>query len=232
MEEKTLTLEEIQAIEDPADKTAKLLDFAKKTEEAKRKHESDTDAGVKKILDEKKYLELISSEAKTLLKNKNYFPELLAKDEGLAKKVLDEFFDGISIDDAMAQVDDKEAKAKVDTKAKEKEVEDTVKAILTKTKVEEKVSSFISKVKLSDEDKTAFDKEFKDLTEWKKLDTTNIDKYLRLAFKEALPEWDFSSIEADAKEMAIQKWWQTHTKWAVHNARKSNIEYLKSQWFF
>lgn len=165
MEEKTLTLEEIQAIEDPADKTAKLLDFAKKTEEAKRKHESDTDAGVKKILDEKKYLELISSEAKTLLKNKNYFPELLAKDEGLAKKVLDEFFDGISIDDAMAQVDDKEAKAKVDTKAKEKEVEDTVKAILTKTKVEEKVSSFISKVKLSDEDKTAFDKEFKDLTE-------------------------------------------------------------------
>ena len=39
-----LTLEQIQAIEDPADKTAKLLDFAKKTVEAKRKHESDTDA--------------------------------------------------------------------------------------------------------------------------------------------------------------------------------------------
>lgn len=188
MEEKKLTLEEIQAIEDAQEKTAKLLEYAKSAEEAKKKHESDTDAGVKKILDEKKYLELISSEAKVLMKNKNYFPELLAKDEGLAKKVLDEFFDGISIEDAMAQVDDKEAKAKVETKAKEKEVEDTVKAILTKTKVEEKVTKFMSKAKLSDEDKTAFDKEFKDLTEGKKLDTENIDKYLRLAFKEALPE--------------------------------------------
>jgi hypothetical protein len=48
---------------------------------------------LKTLLDEKKYLELIKDEAKVLMKDKNYFPKLLEKDEGLAKKVLEEYFD-------------------------------------------------------------------------------------------------------------------------------------------
>jgi hypothetical protein len=38
-----LTLDQIQEIESPEEKTAKLLEYAKAQEEAKRKLESDTD---------------------------------------------------------------------------------------------------------------------------------------------------------------------------------------------
>jgi len=229
--EDTLTLEQINDIEDAQEKTAKLLEYAKAQEEAKRKLEADTDRGIKKVLDEKKYLELITSEAKVLMKDKNYFTTLLDKDEWLAKAVLNEFFDWISIEDALAQVDDKlveEHKAKT----KERNIEETVKELFTKKEVELKLSRFIQEAWLSKEDKTAFDNEFKDLTEWKKLNESNIDKYLRLAFKEVLPDVDYRKVEQDAKDMAISIGSQSQSKQVQHNARKSNIEYLKTQWFF
>jgi len=229
--EDTLTLEQINDIEDAQEKTAKLLEYAKAQEEAKRKLEADTDRGIKKVLDEKKYLELITSEAKVLMKDKNYFTTLLDKDEWLAKAVLNEFFDWTSIEDALAQVDDKlveEHKAKT----KERNIEETVKELFTKKEVELKLSRFIQEAWLSKEDKTAFDNEFKDLTEWKKLNESNIDKYLRLAFKEVLPDVDYRKVEQDAKDMAISIGSQSQSKQVQHNARKSNIEYLKTQWFF
>jgi len=226
-----LNLEQIQAIEDVAERNAKLLDYAKAQEEARLKLQSDTDKGVKQITDEKKMLELVQQEAKALLQDKNYFPTLLAKDEWLAQKVLDEFFSWISIEDALAQLDD-ETKAKVQEETKGKDLEATVKNILTKEKVDSKISSFIKKIKLSDEEKTLFDKEFEELTEGKSLNWANIEKYLRLAYKEAIPEGDYSSIEKDAKDMAIHKGWFAQQKSTKHNARKDNIEYLKKQWFF
>jgi hypothetical protein len=83
--------------------------------------------------------------------------------------------------------------------------------------------------KLTDEEKTLFEKEFKDITEGRKLDENNIDKYIRLAFTEAIPTKDYKQLESIAKEMAVSNGSQTQSKQVVHNARKDNIEYLKSQ---
>jgi hypothetical protein len=162
------------------------------------------------------------------MKDKNYFVDLLSKDEGLAKAVLNEFFDGISIEDALAQVDE-DPKKEYTTKKQVSNVEDTVKNILIKEKVESKINKFIKDVALSAQDKEAFDREFAELIEGKKLDATNVDKYLRLAYKEALPDSDFKQVENTAMQMAQMRGGQAQTKSDVHNARKNNIEYLKSQ---
>jgi hypothetical protein len=57
-------------------------------------------------LDDKKYQDLMRTEASKLKGDANYFADLLSKDKNLAQAVLDEYFQGISIEDALAQVDE------------------------------------------------------------------------------------------------------------------------------
>jgi hypothetical protein len=108
-------------------------------------------------------------------------------------------------------------------------METKVQELFTKKEVDHTVKKFLKESNLSEEEQEAFDKEFKEISEGKKLDESNIDKYLRLAFIEAVPSKDYKSVEKDAKDMAVSRGSQTESKQVQHNARKSNIEYLKSQ---
>lgn len=217
----------------PEEKVAKLLEAykeanqkASQAEEARRKQESDISRGINKLKEEKDYFLLMKDEASKLMKDKNYFVDLMWKDEVLAKAVLDEYFDWLSIEDALAQVDDWRRAPAVSKKT----IEETIKEISTKQELDNTINKFIQDSKLTPEQLEAFNKEFADITEWKRLNKDNVNKYLRLSFKEALPDVDLN-IERDAREMA---WWTP--SWAskpkneVAQVRKANIEYLKQQW--
>jgi hypothetical protein len=99
MEETTeLNLEEINDLP-PEEKAQKLLEIAqqatakaKQEEEMRKKLESAQENGVQKLLDDKKYQDLMRSEANKLKLDADYFVDLVGKDEKLAKAVLDEYF--------------------------------------------------------------------------------------------------------------------------------------------
>jgi len=224
-------MEELENLS-PEEKVAKLLEAykeanqkASQAEEARKKQESDISRGINKLKEEKDYFLLMKDEATKLMKDKNYFVDLLDKDEVLAKAVLDEYFDGMTVEDAMAQVTwDKVVKKTIDSKDIEKKIEE----ITTKKEVDSIISNFTSK--LTEEQKELFNKEFNDIIEWKKLSKENINKYLRLAFKEALPDADLR-VEKDAIEMAtVPSVRGNKPKTEIQQIRKSNIEYLKKQW--
>lgn len=218
----------------PEEKVAKLIDAykdanlrAEQAEIARKKQESDISRGINKLKDEKDYFLMMKENATKLMKDKNYFVELVQKDEVLAKAVLDEYFDWMTIEEAMAQVD---ADKQVHQPVSKKTIEETVKEITTKQEVENIINNFKNQSKLTPEQLEAFNKEFADITEWKRLTKDNVNKYLRLSFKEALPDVDLN-IERDAIEMA---WWTpsgaSKPKNEVAQIRKANIEYLKKQW--
>jgi hypothetical protein len=84
----------------PEEKVAKLIDAYKdanlraaEAELARKKQESDISRGINKLKDEKDYFMTMKESATKLMKDKNYFVELVQKDEVLAKAVLDEYFD-------------------------------------------------------------------------------------------------------------------------------------------
>lgn len=84
----------------PEEKVAKLIDAykdanlrAEQAEIARKKQESDISRGINKLKDEKDYFLMMKENATKLMKDKNYFVELVQKDEVLAKAVLDEYFD-------------------------------------------------------------------------------------------------------------------------------------------
>ena len=74
-------------------------------EEKYKKLESDTERGVQKLINEKKELEAIAESHAKLVKDASYAIELSKKNPTLLKKTLDKFFDGMSVEDALKQVD-------------------------------------------------------------------------------------------------------------------------------
>lgn len=234
MEDTELDLEEINDLP-PEEKAQKLLEIAqqatakaKQEEEMRKQLESAQEKWVQKLLDDKKYQDLMRSEAQKLKLDANYFADLLGKDETLAKAVLDEYFWGITVDDALAQVNPEIKKSLIEKKD-EKDLDAKLEAKIVQKEVSKTVKEFVSKANLSKDEKEAFDKEFADITEWKSLNEANIEKYLRLALREALPEnKDIKRIEREAFDMANSQWQAQSSKWwQVHEARTSNIEYLK-----
>lgn len=232
--EDLLNLDELNSLS-PEEKADKLLEIAqqasakaKQEEELRRKLESAQEKWVQKLLDDKKYQDLMRTEASKLKQDADYITDLLQKDDVLAKAILDEYFGWISVEDALAQVNqDKQTKYKEQTNTKK--IEETVANIVTSKEVTRIQNQFISKAKLSEEEKQAFEKEFTELTEWKKLNEANVEKYLRLALREALPDMDVKKIERDALDMASMPWVSSSKPWKQsHNARASNIDYLKS----
>lgn len=233
MEDTELNMEELNAL-NPEEKANKLLEIAQQAT-AKAKQEADLrkqlesaqEKWVQKLLDDKKYQDLMRSEASKLKLDADYFVDLLWKDENLAKAVLDEYFGWMTIEAALAQVDGQK-KQDIKTKKEKQEIDRTFEEMYTKKEVEKVSKEFMSKANLNAEEKTAFDKEFAELTEGKKLTEANIEKYLRLAFREAMPDVDVRRIERDALDMAfVPGNAKSDTDRNTHQARQSNISYLK-----
>jgi hypothetical protein len=141
---------------------------------------------------------------------------------------LDEYYDGMSIEDALAQVDP-DARQAIEQKQSAKNVEETVDELMARKEVAKITKTFVENAKLDADEKKLFDSEFAELTEGKKLSEANIEKYLRLALRESMPNVDVKKIEREAAEMAMGYGSsQSQSTKGQHNARTSNISYLKS----
>ena len=96
IEEETLTdQEEVQ--EEPEQTVEELKALLKK-------QQSDSERGVQKLLVEKKFTETVISESKKVAKNQNYLFELYDKDPKVAQKIIDEYYEGQTIDEIKVEL--------------------------------------------------------------------------------------------------------------------------------
>ena len=166
-------------------------DLQAKIEEANTKFkdlQSNSDRGVQKVIAEKKLSEKALKSIKQIDGDNDKFVELYNDDPELGEYILENVFDWASIDDFTSGSEVKAKPVKEDFEAfyEKKRIEETL----------EKVSW-----KLSPEIKEKFDTEFADLTEWKKLTKDSVKKYIKIALKEASP--DFSNEELLAKTYSV-----------------------------
>ena len=230
MEQKLL--EELNALP-PEEKAAKLIELHDQAEERLKKREAEMEVWVTKLKDRDAYNELIKDKARLIIADKDNFADILTEDEVLAKAVLDEYFWGITIEEALAQVDEWK-KIKLVDKQKDKSLQDNVTNLvnetLTKRDINNQIKWFIKELSLNEEEKKIFMSEFEDLTEWKKLDETKLDKYLNLALKESFPDYNANKIEEQALDIAWRGWNISWNKSSQQGQiRKANIQYLKDR---
>ena len=183
------------------------------------------DRWVQKVLGEKKYMEQVASVA---LDNTKLI-ELWETNPDTAKKIADEYYDGISKEEAINRL----TEAGVEVKSEEKLTKKQVQDIITQEKVVWAISDFKSNAGLSWDSLSKFESELKDISEGKKLSMSNINKYLRIAYSEAIPKWDYKAIESEALRISVGDGWSSTTKNNKSDKIKNeNMAFLKSRWIF
>lgn len=118
---------------------------------------------------------------------------LLEVDEKVAQSVLDQMYDGISLEEY-------KAKFGLNSEPEQVDVDKIVEQKLNKAKVNEKLEHI--KNQLPDQFKSKFDEEFNDLTEWKNLTPQNADKYIKLTIS-TLQEWDDKGVLNQVRQSSI-----------------------------
>lgn len=185
MAEQLLNIEEITSLSGE--------ELQAKIDEANTKFtdlQSNSDRWVQKVLDEKRLSEKALKAIAEINWDNAKLVDLYETDPKLGNYLLQNVFNGASIDDFR----DGGSWAKTitedfDTKYQAKRIEETI----------EEVSS-----KLPKDVQEKFDAEFKDLTEGKKLTKENVDKYIKMALREANP--DYSKEEMEARVHSMGGW--------------------------
>ena len=187
------------------------------TEEEVKKMLSDWERWVQKVLSEKKEAERIAWEVlKALSKVSEDWEEALVQlyesDPKVAEKVLSEYY-GMTIEEYKEQIGYQEDlsnpeifNAKVEKEAQKK---------LEQVTMQKEVDSFITKLKMWDEEKKVFLEAFEERKTLKSFNPSDIDKHLVKAYKEIANDEDierFRKSEAVANWMAVN-WWSSVADW-------------------
>lgn len=121
---------------------------------------------------------------------------LLEQDEKIVQSVLDQMYDGISLEEYKQKHglgSDNQEDDKVD-------IDEIVKKQLNQEKVNEKVEHIRNQ--LPEDFQSKFDEEFADLTEGKNLDQKSVDKYIKLTIS-TLKEWDDEGVLNQIRQSSI-----------------------------
>jgi len=153
---------------------------------------SNSDRWVQKVLEEKKLAERSLKAISEIDWKNDKFVELYEEDPKLWNYLLENVFEGASIDDFREWGEWAKTQPKINTK-------DDFEKYYQQKQVEEKIEKISSK--LTAEAKEKFTEEFNDISNGKELNTKNVDKYIKIALRESQP--DLRNEENMAKLYAI-----------------------------
>ena len=200
-EEETLNLEEQGEEESPKTYTQEEV------EEMRKKLQSDSEKWVQKVIAEKKLYERAFKESGNIAQDDSRLVEIFNEDPKLAQVILDEYFNGQSIDEYKESIGYQEDLT--DPKVYEARLKaDTEKAV-AKKQLESEKKSFIAKLKMSDEEKEAFESQLEELTSLKSFKLENIEKTMEKAYRLIANEEDTKKLNTQkviAETMATTKW--------------------------
>lgn len=177
--------------------TEKTTYSREEVEAMKKEMQANSDRGVQKILSEKKKYEKVIDGVKLIGQDATALLTINETDPDVARAILDKYYDGKSIEEYQElyeiQVDysdPKLAKAKIEREANK---------LATERLVNEKKDEFIAKLKLSEEEITAFNEAFEERRTMKSFDPKEVVKHLEKAYRE------IDGDPKNLKEMEVQE---------------------------
>lgn len=177
------SVDDVTTEEETESKTYTQEEVQEMVENEKKKF-FDKDPWVQNLLKEKKTLEKMFDEIAKVWADNKYLVELYESDSKVAEKILDKYFNGMSIDEYKADIwytqdlQNPEQLKKIAKAEAEK--------LFIRDKIDEWMESFIKELKMEEQEEKDFRKELEDLIERKKLnkeDTKNLRPLFTKAYK-------------------------------------------------
>jgi len=179
-EEITLNSEETATWEKENQEANKV--FTLEEVEAMRKEMmSNSEKWVQKVISEKKTFEKALKESWKVWANPSYLVDLFEEDPKVAQIILDEFFDWKSIEEYKEDIEYEEDYA--DPKVMQSKIKKEAEKIAQNNLIESQKKEFISKLKMTDEEKESFEEAFEELKQLKSFTTKDLTKQFEKAYR-------------------------------------------------
>jgi hypothetical protein len=185
--------------EDKEEKTPSTVDLndpealkkkVQELEESIKKHKSDSERGVQKILKEKKeaeeYVSLFRKSVKMVRDDKASLLEIYEDNPKVAKEILEEYFDGMSMDEFIQEeLEWKVPTRKVNLEKEREKIRKQVEEEYEMKQAEKLVDKYSKD--FEDADKEKIKEEFMDIVWKRKLTTELVKKYFKVAVSVVKP---------------------------------------------
>lgn len=201
-EEETLNQQEEENQED----TPKTY-TQEEVEEMRKKLQSDSEKWVQKVINERKLFERAYKELPKISQDDARLVEIYEEDPELARKILEDHFDGQSIEEYKESIDYKEDYS--DPAKMEAKIKREAEKLARNKEMETEKKAFIEKLKMSDEEKEAFESELTDLLSLKKYQTQDITKVMERAYRLSADDEQVKKLknaEVIARTQSSTKW--------------------------
>ena len=199
--------------------------------EAMRKEmTSNSEKWVQKVISEKKTFERALKESWLVANDPARLVELYEEDPKAAQIILDEFFEWETIEDYKERIEYQEDYS--DPKVLQSKIKKEAEKLAQNNLIETQKQNFIDKLKMSDEEKEAFEEAFEELKQLKSFNTKDLTKQFEKAYRlsndneEALKK--LSNQEQIAKAMATWDGKSITSKENKKNTAKEEVnDFLK-----
>lgn len=199
-------LNQEQEIEDDENQEPKTY-TREEVEEMRKKLQSDSEKWVQKVIKERKLFERAYKELPKISQDDARLVEIYEEDPELAQRILEDHFDGVSIEEYKESIDYKEDYS--DPAKMEAKIKREAEKIARNKEVESEKKAFISKLQMTDEEKEVFESELSDLLTLKKYQTQDITKVMERAYKLSADEESIKKLknaEVIARTQSSTKW--------------------------
>jgi len=183
--------------------TAEQVEAAK--QEALNKYKSDQEAGVQKLINEKKFTDSVLDAVGAVAKDQTSLIKIAESNPEVANEILKKYYGWKTIEEYKESIWFEETPEV----ANEKLIEQKAKSIYSENKIKDEKKAFIEKLWLSGEELEAFESEFAERTELKSFSVDKLDEHLSKAYKLAtgysedkIKEIQKSKAIANASSMA------------------------------
>jgi hypothetical protein len=157
--------------------TAEQMETAK--QEALNKYKSDQEAGVQKLIQEKKMAEEVLDAVGEVAQDQKKLISIFDAKPEVAKKILDKYYGGKTIEEYKESIWFEEDPKLMN----ERMVEEKAKSIVNQNRIQDTKKAFIEKTWLEGDDLKAFEEEFDDRLGLKSFTIDKLDEHLTKAFK-------------------------------------------------
>lgn len=166
----------------PKQEEQKTTYTKEEVDEMMKKHQSDTDRGVQKVLSEKQFHEKMVDAIKDISDDKKNLLVLNESDPKVAKAILDKFYNGQTIDEYIKEQGLEEDLN--DPEIVNKRIKSEAQKLANEERISDKKNEFIEKLKMSDEEKTQFETAFEERKQLKSFSINDIQKHFEKAYRE------------------------------------------------
>lgn len=201
MAEETLIEGEGEGLNPEAEK--KTTYTAEEVEAIRKELASNSEKGVQKVIHEKKLLEATIAEIGKVAEDQSYLVTLHEKNPEVARKILEQYYDGQSIDSFKQSIGYEEDFS--DPETVKRHIERETERRLEAKALEDAKSAFVKKLEMGEDEKKAFEEAFEERRQMKSFKVSDVEKHLEKAYREIADEDQtrkLSSATTMAKSMA------------------------------